>query len=130
MHNCSLEKVNELIIFLLFDLGIDRLERLKGIPLKLTAIEQFMEENPKWLGKIVFVIIGISAKERADDYRNTLSDVLILTQRINEKFGSEVVYFEEREDRAMPLRRRLAFFAASHVLMITAPRCVFRYDMI
>lgn len=38
--------------------GIDRLERLKGIPLKLIAIDQFFQENPKWLGKIVFAMIG------------------------------------------------------------------------
>jgi trehalose-6-phosphate synthase len=44
--------------------GIDRLERLKGIPLKLMAIDQFMVENPQWLGKIVFGLIGISAVER------------------------------------------------------------------
>lgn len=44
--------------------GIDRLERLKGIPLKLMAIDQFITENPQWLGKIVFGLIGISAVER------------------------------------------------------------------
>lgn len=44
--------------------GIDRLERLKGIPLKLMAIDQFVTENPQWLGKIVFGLIGISAVER------------------------------------------------------------------
>ena len=43
---------------------MDRLERLKGIPLKLMAIDQFMAENPQWLGKIVFTLIGISAIER------------------------------------------------------------------
>ena len=39
-------------------LGIDRLERLKGIPLKLIAIEQFLEEEPSWRGKLVFNMIG------------------------------------------------------------------------
>ena len=38
--------------------GIDRLERLKGIPLKLIAIEQFLEEQPQWRGKLVFNMIG------------------------------------------------------------------------
>ena len=40
------------------DPGIDRLERLKGIPLKLIAIEQFMEEQPQWRGKLIFSMIG------------------------------------------------------------------------
>ena len=41
------------------DVGIDRLERLKGIPLKLIAIEQFMEEQPQWRGKLIFTMIGM-----------------------------------------------------------------------
>ena len=41
-----------------FFAGIDRLERLKGIPLKLLAIDQFLEENEKWFGKIIFAMIG------------------------------------------------------------------------
>lgn len=44
--------------YVLLVLGIDRLERLKGIPLKLIAIEQFMEEQPQWRGKLVFSMIG------------------------------------------------------------------------
>merc|ERR1719198_726524 len=62
--------------------GIDRLERLKGIPLKLVAIEQFIEENPEWRGKIVFIIIGISARERGDDYLQTQNEVHLLVKRM------------------------------------------------
>ena len=45
-------------LFVFFFAGIDRLERLKGIPLKLLAIDQFLEENEKWFGKIIFAMIG------------------------------------------------------------------------
>lgn len=37
------------------------MERLKGIPLKLIAIDQFLDENEKWFGKIVFAMIGTRA---------------------------------------------------------------------
>ena len=102
--------------------GIDRLERLKGIPLKLIAIEQFIDENPKWLGKIVFSIIGISASERGDDYRQTQHDVNVMVKRINSKFNDSLVYFEERKDADIRLFQRLAFFASADILMITATR--------
>ncbi len=106
--------------------GIDRLERLKGIPLKLVAIEQFMEENPKWRGKIVFIIIGISARERGDDYLQTQNEVHLLVKRMNSKHvsqtGSVLVHFEERDDSEIHLRKRLAFFAASDVLLISSTR--------
>jgi len=32
-------------------LGIDRLERIRGIPLKLLAFERFLEKYPEWRGK-------------------------------------------------------------------------------
>lgn len=99
---------------------------MKGIPLKLTGIEKFLEANPKWHGKVVFVIIGLSARENGEDYRGTQRDTNALVSRINGKFGSsccgDVVIFEEKEEGDFFLRRRLSFFAASDVLLITATR--------
>lgn len=58
--------------------------------------------------------------------------MLALVNSINNKYGEgpsgsgkEVVYFEERADADITLPKRLAFFAASHVLMITAPRYIY-----
>jgi trehalose 6-phosphate synthase/phosphatase len=101
--------------------GIDRMEKLKGIPLKLLAIEQFLQENPAWSGKIVFPIIGISALERGDDYRQTQKDVTFLMKRINAQFP-EAVYFDERTEASMNLAERLAFLACVNVLMIASAR--------
>lgn len=106
---------------------MDRLERLKGIPLKLMAIDQFMEENPQWLGKIVFTLVGITAGERGQDYRQTLHDVKIIVKELNLKYLSsqhkeQLVYFEERSDKDSRLAQRLPFFAAADILMITATR--------
>eukprot|EP01041_Mallomonas_annulata_P009119 gene9119-18891_t len=106
--------------------GIDRMERLKGIPLKLLAIEQLMQENPQWKGKLAFVMIGVSAGERASDYRQTQHDVKYLVNNINMKYSENestpLIHFEEREERDISLVKRLAFFAASDILMVTPAR--------
>lgn len=104
--------------------GIDRLERLKGIPLKLIAIEQFLEEHEHWRGKLIFTLIGISALERGEDYSQTQFDVMVRVNRINKKYGDGgiVVHFEERKEKDIRLAQRLAFFAGSDVLMITPTR--------
>eukprot|EP00607_Mallomonas_marina_P007269 CAMPEP_0182418418 /NCGR_PEP_ID=MMETSP1167-20130531/2856_1 /TAXON_ID=2988 /ORGANISM="Mallomonas Sp, Strain CCMP3275" /LENGTH=1137 /DNA_ID=CAMNT_0024592623 /DNA_START=42 /DNA_END=3455 /DNA_ORIENTATION=+ len=107
--------------------GIDRLERLKGIPLKLFAIEELMAENPQYRGKLAFVIIGVSAEERQTDYQQTRHDVSIIVSRINKKYSIEgdsvpVVHFEERDDRSIALEQRLAFFAAADILISSALR--------
>jgi trehalose 6-phosphate synthase/phosphatase len=36
-------------------LGIDRLERIRGIPLKLLAFERLLQKYPEWRGKVVLV---------------------------------------------------------------------------
>jgi trehalose-6-phosphate synthase len=108
--------------------GIDRLERLKGIPLRLMALDEFLEENPVWLGKVVFPFIGISAGERGEDYRQTQHDVQILIKKLNDKYahcGYDMFYFEERHDRDCRLAQRLAFFAAADILLMTAIRYCF-----
>jgi len=106
--------------------GTDRLERLKGIPLKLIAIDTFMQENPQWHGKLLFSIIGVSAVERGDDYRLTVRDVKIMAKAINAKYstgvGDIVVHFVEKTERDFNLSQRLAFFSACDLLMVTATR--------
>lgn len=106
--------------------GIDRLERLKAIPLKLNAIDQFMTENPKYKGKLLFAIVGISAYERGDDYKQTQFDVTQLVAKLNEKHSlspdEPLVMFKEHNEREMRLPQRAAFFAASDILLTLAAR--------
>ncbi|CAM9124205.1 unnamed protein product, partial [Ectocarpus fasciculatus] len=101
--------------------GIDRLERIKGIPLKLAAIEMFAERCPEWREKVVFAIIGISAQERHSDYRETQKEVRFMIHRINKKYPGLVV-FEERIESDMGLKERLQFFAAADILLVIPPR--------
>eukprot|EP01035_Chromulina_nebulosa_P020435 gene20435-26517_t len=106
--------------------AIDKLERLKGIPLKLNAIHEFIETNPQYVGKIVFAIIGVTASERGSDYKRTVHDVLFMVNALNEKYSISVndplVYFEEKLEKEVKLEQRLAFFGASDILMLTASR--------
>ena len=72
-------------------------------------------------------MLGISAGERGQDYIQTQHDVKVTVNRLNEKYrarngGGDIIYFEERTDREIRLAQRLAFFGASDILLITAPR--------
>ena len=82
--------------------SVDRLERLKGIPLKLTAIDMFLSRNPDWQGRIIFALMGISAIERGDDYRITQLEVASMVRDLNAKYGQSpgdiVVWYEERSE--------------------------------
>jgi trehalose 6-phosphate synthase/phosphatase len=101
--------------------SIDRLESLKGIPLKLLAIERFLRRCPEWVGKIVLIQVGISAFERGDDYIKTRNEVMEMVTRINELWPG-TVHFQESVESKMRLQQRMALMRAADVVLATPIR--------
>ena len=101
--------------------AIDRLESLKGIPLKLLGLERFLNRCPEWVGKIVLVQVGISAFERGEDYVRTRTEVLALVNRVNQKWPG-TVQFQECSESEMRLQQRMALLRAADVIMVTPLR--------
>mmetsp|Transcript_27530 Transcript_27530/g.64255 ORF Transcript_27530/g.64255 Transcript_27530/m.64255 type:complete len:1210 (+) Transcript_27530:256-3885(+) len=105
--------------------GIDRMERLKGVPLKLLAFERFLEKNPTRAGNVVLYQISLAVRERGDDYSTTSAQVQALVNRINNKFGvngEPVVIFDEVEETHLQLKHRLALLSVADVLLVTTVR--------
>ena len=100
--------------------AIDRLESLKGVPLKLLGLERFLQRCPAWIGKVVLVQVGIAALERADDYRQTRNEVRRLTAKINAQWPGTVQFYEETNDYS--LQQRMAVLRAADTVVITAIR--------
>jgi len=101
--------------------SIERLESLKGIPLKLLAIERFLKRCPEWIGKIVLIQVGITAWERGDDYIKTRNEVTDQVQRINAMWPG-TIQFQETPDWRMRLQQRMALMKASDVCLVTPIR--------
>lgn len=101
--------------------GIDRLESLKGIPLKLLGLERFLTRSPEWVGKIVLIQVGISAYERGDDYLRTRTEVNKIVDKINSVWPG-TVQFQECAESEMRLQQRMALLRASDTVIVTAIR--------
>lgn len=101
--------------------AIDRLESLKGIPLKMLGIERFLLRCPEWIGKIVLIQVGISAFERGDDYVKTRNEIKEIVSKINKKWPG-TVQFEECTEEKMRLQQRMALLRAADVCMVTSIR--------
>merc|ERR1719491_1871178 len=101
--------------------SIDRLESLKGIPLKLLALERFLKRCPEWVGRIVLIQVGITAWERGDDYIKTRDEVTSMVQQINGIYPGTVI-FEETPEWRMRLQQRVALMQASDVAIVTPIR--------
>jgi trehalose 6-phosphate synthase/phosphatase len=101
--------------------GIDRLESLKGIPLKLLGLERFLQRRPEWVGRVVLVQVGISAPERGDDYHQAKAEITKLVQKINSTWPG-TVQFQECQESEMRLQQRMALLRASDVIVMTTIR--------
>lgn len=101
--------------------AIDRMESLKGIPLKMLGVERFLNRCPEWVGKLVLVQVGISAFERGDDYFRTKAEVLSMVENINKKWPG-TVQFQECAESEMRLQQRMALLRAADVVMVTPIR--------
>lgn len=101
--------------------AIDRLESLKGIPLKLLGLERFLRRCPEWVGKIVLVQVGISAFERGGDYVKTRNETLALVAKVNQTWPG-TIQFSECSESEMKLQQRMALLRAADVVMVTPVR--------
>ena len=124
MHSSTLEKASS--IRHRFDgkhiwCAIDRLESLKGIPLKLLALERFLTRCSEWVGKIVLIQVGIFAFERGDDYRRTYHEVTKLVDSINKKWPG-TVQFQACPESEMRLQQRMSILRAADLVVVTSIR--------
>jgi len=83
-------------------LGVERIDYTKGIPEKLKAYDLFLEKNPKYLGKTVYIQLGSPSRMRLEQYRKTNEEIEELVEEINWRYGTDdwtpVVYSPKHRD--------------------------------
>lgn len=68
-------------------LGVDRLDYTKGLILRLQAMEKFLENNKKYLGKVVYLGIIAPSREQINSYKDVEREVKQMAEKINARFG-------------------------------------------
>ena len=69
-------------------IGMDRLDYTKGIPERLMALDKFLEDNPRYRGKIVFIQAGMPSRTQIGIYRELEHRVDDRINAINGKYGT------------------------------------------
>jgi trehalose 6-phosphate synthase len=67
---------------------MDRLDYTKGIPERLQALDRFLEDNPRYRGKVVFIQAGMPSRTQIGTYEEMGQRINSLISRINEKYGT------------------------------------------
>ncbi|OGO43778.1 MAG: hypothetical protein A2Z05_04395 [Chloroflexi bacterium RBG_16_60_22] len=70
-------------------IGMDRLDYTKGIPERLLALDRFLEDNPEYRGRVVFIQAGMPSRTQIDTYKKIGQRIDDLMAGINKKYGTD-----------------------------------------
>ncbi len=100
--------------------GVDRIDYTKGIPERFRAIERFFEKYPEFIGSFVFIEIGAPSRTHIKRYRDLLTQVEEMVDRINWRFRTKnwrpLVFLKgnHRHDQIQP------FYKTADICMVTS----------
>jgi len=102
--------------------SVDRLDYTKGILNSLKGYARFLESNPVWHNRVVFVLVVIPSRTGVERYQQIKKEIDELVGNINGRFGNmswmPLVY----QYRAIYFEYLVALYSISDVALITPLR--------
>jgi trehalose 6-phosphate synthase len=103
-------------------LAVDRLDYTKGIPLRLLALEEMLEEKTISAQDVVLVQVAVPSREDVPGYEETRAETERIVGRINGAFSQPgkvaVHYFR----RSLGREELVAYYLAADVMLVTPLR--------
>jgi trehalose 6-phosphate synthase/phosphatase len=103
-------------------LSIDRLDYTKGIANRLEAFQTFLESYPRWIGRVVLIMVVVPSRVEVEHYEQMKNQIESLVGKINGRFGNPewtpIIYMS----RALTFAPLVAMYAASDIALITPLR--------
>jgi len=103
-------------------LSVDRLDYTKGIPQRLEAFSMFLDRNPKFLRKVILVLLVVPSRTRVEHYIQLKKQLDGLVGEINGKYGTigwmPVWYLY----RSLPFHPLAALYSLADVALVTPLR--------
>jgi len=100
--------------------GVERMDYTKGVLERFWAIERFLEKNPSYVGKFVFVQIGAPSRTHIKRYHDFLAEVEAEAERINWKFKGKdyrpIVFLKKHHSHA-EIR---PYYQAADICLVTS----------
>jgi trehalose-phosphatase len=103
-------------------LGVDRLDPIKGLPLRLHAFERFLAENREWRDRVVLVQIAVPSRTDVPEYEMLYRHVNEQIGRINGQYGSLGAMPVHYLFQSVAFDELCALYAAADVCLVTSIR--------
>ncbi len=68
-------------------IGMDRIDYTKGIPDRLEAVERLLEQHPEYIGRLVFLQVGVPSRTAIADYDNLNRALAMQVEAINRRWA-------------------------------------------
>ena len=102
--------------------SIDRLDYTKGIPQRIRAFEQFLQQFPEYHGKIILMLIVVPSRSTVDQYKELKEEVDTLVGRINASYGSFAWFPIHYYYRSLAFQELSTLYRESQIALITPLR--------
>lgn len=100
--------------------GLDRIDFTKGIPERFKGFEYFLENNPKWRGKVSLIQKATPSRRELEEYRKIQDSVSKWEGRISGKFGKTADYLPVNySEEDLPLEELIAHNHVTDIALIT-----------
>ena len=68
-------------------IGVDRLDYIKGLTLKLKAYDEFLDRHKDIQNKVVLIQVAVPSREDVKEYQDLETEISTLVGKINGKHG-------------------------------------------
>lgn len=100
--------------------GVDRLDYTKGIPEKIRAVDLFLDQNPEYKKRFVYIQLGAPSREHIPSYKQINDEIDEMMERINWKHRTEhwspILFLREH----IPFLSMLAFYKMSNFCIVSS----------
>jgi trehalose 6-phosphate synthase/phosphatase len=102
--------------------SVDRLDFTKGLLPRLAAFERFLEDNPAWCQRVVWLMVVVPSRIEVDLYKRLKSQVDETVARINGRFSTLEWQPISYLSQTVPFDQLVALYHRADVALITPIR--------
>lgn len=103
-------------------LSMDRLDYTKGILNRLSAFEQFLKKNPKYIQKVVLVMVAVPSRVEVPTYKELKKEIEQTVSRINGVYSTVNWSPISYQFRNLPFEQVAALLNLADVALLTPLR--------
>ena len=103
-------------------LGVDRLDYIKGIQLKLLAFRSMLENHPELQGKVSLLQIAVPSRTNVPEYSQLRDQIAMTVGQINGEFGRVGYVPIQYMYTSVPFDQLLSLYRLADILLVTSKR--------